>query len=116
MDIPSSPEILLEFLDHQQVGDDLAVLRKIATLSRLLSEGNADFAEIASVVAQSEPLALEFIAATRDAALPKPTLLESLMRLGSTRTKKLITLHSLRQIHKTFRAETPRDVHRKNVW
>jgi len=116
MNFPPNIAELLAFLDTQKIDDDLSVLQTISALSRHLAAENVSYETIADIVQQSEPLALEIVAAVgapRSTHLP---VLEALLLLGQTRIKKIITLHSFRQIHRTFQPAVPRDIHRKNVW
>jgi HD-like signal output (HDOD) protein len=116
MNFPPNITQLVKFLDAQKIDDSLSVLHIITSLSRHLAAQNASYELVAEIVEKSEPLTLEILAAAGRTRGSSPTVLEALLQLGNTRIKKIITLHSFRQIHRTFQSRTPRDIQRNNVW
>jgi hypothetical protein len=117
MNFPPNITALVRFLDAQKIDDSLSVLHTITALSRHLAVQNASYEEIADIVEKSEPLTMDILAAAGGSTRgSSPTVLEALLQLGNTRIKKIVTLHSFRQIHRTFQTKTARDVHRNNVW
>jgi len=116
MTFPSTLEVMLEFLNRKKLDDQLDMIRNIATLSVQLQGGGTSYCNIADTVDRSEPLAMEIHNAARTAHYIPGTTTEALIMLGDLQIKKIITLHSFRQIHKTFQTETPFDLRRKAVW
>lgn len=115
-DFPETVDDVLAILDSQKVDDSLNVLHLLTALAYHLRREHASFETIADIVRQSEPLSVEIIKAAGFPRGESPTVLAALLRLGTRRIQRLVADHSFRQIHRTFRSQSPQDINRNNVW